>query len=348
MNDITQIDGAYGEGGGQIIRTALSLAAITGKAVEITAIRSGRAKPGLQPQHLTAVQLAADICAARVDGAAVGSTRLLFVPQSPVAAGEYRRDIGTAGATALVIQTVLIPLALSGGVSHLHLTGGTHVTHAPSIDYLDVVYLPALRRLGITAELHYPRVGFFPRGGGEVLVEIAPSPGVRPHDFTTRGRLTSLTAIITTAELPPHVAERGAATVTTAIDRLGLGRQLTVVSQEKPSSGPGAAILLAAECENGHAGFIALGERGKPMERVAEEACRDFAAWWTSGAACDAHLADQLVLPLALAGAESRLTTPTCTEHLRTVIWLVEQLLPVRCRIETLTAEEQLLTVVAS
>ena len=342
MDEVTYIDGSYGEGGGQIIRTALSLAAITGKAIEITDIRAGRAKPGLQAQHLTAVQLATELCAARVDGATLGSMRLLFVPQAPVMAGKFRRDIGTAGAIALVVQTALLPLALSHGESQIRLTGGTHVPHAPSIDYLDAVYLPALRRLGIVARISYTRAGFYPRGGGEVLVEIAPTAGLRPHDFTERGALRTITAMITTSGLPAHVAARGSVTITTAMNKLGVGGRLTLEVREKPSHGPGAAVLLAVECENGHAGFTALGKPGKPMEQVAEEACRDFAGWWASGAACDEHLADQLILPMALAGAESRGTTPTCTEHLRTVGWLVEKFLPVTCSVTEQTNGQQL------
>ncbi|HEY3376385.1 MAG TPA: RNA 3'-terminal phosphate cyclase [Armatimonadota bacterium] len=342
MTELTHIDGSYGEGGGQIIRTALSLSAITGKAIEITQIRAKRAKPGLQPQHLTAVHITGDLCAARLEGAAVGSTRLLFTPQAPVAAGNYRRDIGTAGAIALVIQTALLPLALRDQPSHVLLIGGTHVNHAPSSDYLETVYLPALRRLGVEAQMSCPRAGFFPRGGGDVLLDIMPTAGLRPLDLTERGKLRKITAIITTSGLPSHVAERGAATVTSEINKIGLGRDLTVEQREKPSNGPGAAVLLAVECDNGHAGFSALGERGKPMERVAEEACRDFHAWWQTGATCDEHLADQLVLPLALANAESRWTTPTCTEHLRTVIWLVEQLLPVNLTVTEQTPGQHL------
>jgi RNA 3'-terminal phosphate cyclase (ATP) len=334
METLLQLDGAYGEGGGQIIRTALSLAAITGTAFALTRIRAGRSKPGLQPQHLTAVRLAADLCSAQVEGDAVGSVSLRFVPQAPVYPGSYTRDIGTAGAMALVMQTALVPLAHSGGPSMIRLTGGTHVAHAPTIDYLDTVYFPALRRMGLEAQVQTTRAGFYPRGGGEALVAIS-SAAIRPLALTARGKLRALTAIITTSGLPAHVAERGAAAVTRAIGKLGLGRQVTLTQRDLPSNGTGAAVVLAAECEQGHAGFVSLGARGKPMEQVAEDACRDFAAWWRTEAACDEHLADQLVLPLALAQGDSQWTTPTVTEHLRTVIWLVEQFLPVRF---TLTA----------
>ena len=329
METVLHIDGSYGEGGGQVIRTALALAAMTGKGIEISNIRAGREKPGLQPQHLTAVQLTADLCGARMDGAAPGSVGLRFEPQAPVCTGAYARNIGTAGALALVLQTALLPLARAGAPSQVRLTGGTHVTHAPSLDYLEAVYCPALRRMGLQAGLQVSRAGFFPRGGGEVLLEVEPAD-LRPLDLAERGPLRKLTAIITTAGLPAHVAERGAAAVTEAIGKLGLRRQLTVETRDLPSNGPGAAVLLAAECAAGHAGFAALGARGLPMEQVAASACRDFATWWRTDAACDEHLADQLVLPAVLAGGESRWTTPAVTEHLRTVIWLVEQFVPVR------------------
>lgn len=331
------IDGSYGEGGGQLIRTALALAAVTRTDLALTNIRARRKKPGLQAQHLTAVQLAADLCTAELAGAALGSDTLHVYPGGPVIPGLYRRDIGTAGAMALVLQTALLPLALVGAPSQILLTGGSHVPFAPTIDYLEKVYLPAVQRLGIQAQLHLAQAGFYPRGGGEARLEIAPTAGLRPLELIERGALRRLTAVVTTSNLPAHVAERGVATLTRRIGVMLLARQLTVEVRELPSSGVGAVVLLAAECESGHGGFIALGAPGLPMERVAERACDDFTEWWYSGATCDAHLADQLILPLALAGGASRWTTPAVTEHLRTVIWLVEQFLPVRF---TLTAQD--------
>jgi RNA 3'-terminal phosphate cyclase (ATP) len=330
MDEMLQIDGSYGEGGGQVIRTALTLAAMTGREVMLTRIRAGREKPGLQAQHLTAVRLAADLCAARVEGDALGSVTLRFAPQGPVSAGNYIRDIGTAGAMALVLQTVLLPLARSGGRSTVRLTGGSHVSHAPSVDYLAQVYAPALQRMGLPVRLQLSRAGFFPRGGGEAQLEMSPmKSGLRPLDLVERGSLQRVTATITTSSLPPRVAALGAELVARGLGKLSVRRELTVETYDLPSSGPGAAILLAAECEGGLAGFISLGAKGLPMEQVAERACRDYATWWKSGAAVDVHLADQLVLPAALTGQVMQWTTPEVSEHLRTVIWLVEQFLPV-------------------
>ena len=321
------IDGSYGEGGGQILRTSLSLSALTGRPIEIVRIRAGRPRPGLQPQHLASVKAAADLCAAQLEGAEIGSVRLRFAPQAAPAPGAYHFAIGTAGATALVLQTVLPPLALAPGASRVTVTGGTHVSHAPTADYLERVYLPTLARHGLTASLLSPRAGFFPKGGGEVSAEIAGGAAPQPVMLTERGALLALTALIVTSGLPPTVAERGIAAVRQELARLPVG--MSVETREAPSVGPGAAVLLVAEYEGGLAGFSAIGERGKRMETMAEEACQSFRVWWETGAACEEHLADQLVLPMALTVGESRWTTSRVTEHLRTVLWVVPQFLPV-------------------
>lgn len=321
------VDGSQGEGGGQILRTSLSLSALTGRPVEITRIRAGRSRPGLQPQHLASVRAAAGLCAAALEGAEIGSGRLRFAPQAPPAPGAYHFAIGTAGATALVMQTVLLPLALAPGPSRVTVTGGTHVSHAPTADYLERVYLPTLARHGLAASCASPRAGFFPKGGGVVQAEIAGGSLPQPVTLTGRGSLHSLTALVVTSGLPPSVAERGIAAV-----RQGLGRSavnLSVEAREAPSVGPGAAVFVVADCEGGWAGFSALGERGKRMEDVAEDACRAFREWWETGAACEEHLADQLVLPMALTPGESRWTTSRVTDHLRTVLQIVPQFLPV-------------------
>jgi RNA 3'-terminal phosphate cyclase (ATP) len=326
------IDGSYGEGGGQIIRTSVSLAALTGKAVEISNVRARRSRPGLQPQHLTAVRAAAALCGAELEGAEVGTPRFVFRPQRAPVPGAHRFDIGTAGATPLVAQTVLVPLMHAGEDSHVVIRGGTHVPHAPTAEYLEAVYIPALKRAGLHARFDYPRAGFFPKGGGELDLAVSAGGSPQALDLTARGRLVSLTAYIVAAELPDHVVERGAGTVEAFMK--SVGRKVTVERRQKQALNPGAAVVVVAECEGGLAGFVGLGERGKPMEEVAQKPCEAFMEWWKSGAACDEHLADQLVLPLALAAGESRWTTPVVTEHLRTVLWLTEHFLPIRCTIE--------------
>jgi RNA 3'-terminal phosphate cyclase (ATP) len=332
MSSLITIDGSFGEGGGQIIRTSLSLSAITGQPVEVVNVRARRTKPGLQPQHLTAVRAAASLCAARMEGDAVGSTRFAFHPQAPVQPGAYRFDIGTAGATGLVVQTVLLPLALADGPSEVIVTGGTHVPHAPPADYVETTYLPALRLADIEAEFRYDRAGFYPRGGGEVRLTVSGSATPIPFDLSERGKSTDLTAYVVTSSLAEHVAERGTAAIQQFMK--GVGRKVEIVPRDLPSPGTGAAVVLVTRCEGGLAGFSAIGERGKPMEKVATQPCEEFMAWWKNGAACDEHLADQLVLPAALARGESRWSTSQVTEHLRTVVWVVRQFLPVEATIE--------------
>lgn len=325
-----RVDGAYGEGGGQIIRTSLTLAALTGRAIELVDIRAGRPKPGLQAQHLTSVLAAARVCDAELEGAEVGSTRLLFTPGGPVAPQTCRFDIGTAGATTLVAQTLLVPMALHGP-AELVLTGGTHVPFAPTADYLSRVFLPVVRPLGLSATAAVRLGGFYPRGGGE-LVLSAEAGRLSPGEWVERGKLRSLTALITTANLPDHVYERGEAAIAHALKKLGRSPRFEHQRLEGPQAG--AAVLIVAECEGAIAGFSALGERGKPMEQVVDKAVKGFTRWWKTGAALDEHLADQLVLPMALAAGTSRWTTERVSDHLRTGCWLVPQFLPVKASVE--------------
>lgn len=335
-----QIDGAFGEGGGQIVRTSVSLAAITGQAVEIVHIRAGRGKPGLQAQHLTSVLAAGKLCGAEMVGAELGSQSLRFVPTTllgSVATSpeslEFRFDVAearggaSAGATGLVAQTLLVPLAFLPP-SLTTLCGGTHVPMAPPADYLEGVYLPMLRRMGLEVELESLRAGFYPKGGGEIVLSRTGGGLQTPIDLTERGRLQRLIAYVTTAQLPDHVGARADALLRKELK--GFGVPVEVELRALESHGPGAAMLLVAECQNGRAGWVSLGERGKPMERVATETVRGFRDWQAKGPAVDEHLADQLVLPCALIPGESRWTTPSITEHLRTVLFVAQQFLPVR------------------
>ncbi|WP_125205908.1 RNA 3'-terminal phosphate cyclase [Capsulimonas corticalis] len=334
MEDIVHIDGSHGEGGGQILRTSLSLAAITGRAVEFENIRAGRAKPGLKAQHLAAVRAAAEICGAGLSGAEVGSQRLGFYPATPPRPGKYRFEIGTAGASTLVMQTVLIPLALAQSSSEVVVTGGTHALHAPAYEYLAHVYGDLIADHGLTAIFDSTAAGFFPRGGGQIRAEIAPSYLERPVDLLQRGALVSVTAYIVTSNLPATVAARGE---TAVIEGLRGVVRPKIVTRDAPSLGPGACLVLVARAENAVAGFSAIGERGTPMETVVANACADLRAWLTSGAACEEHLADQLVLPMALVPETSRWSVSVVTDHLRTVLHIVRQFLDVETSLEEKT-----------
>ena len=338
MEKIT-IDGATGEGGGQVIRTSVSLAALTGKTVEIVNVRVNRSKPGLQAQHLTAARAAAALCDAELKGAELNSQYLRFTPRSLTDHSAFSFDVAearngaSAGATGLVAQTLLVPMAfLPGSPATASILGGTHVPMAPPADYIENVYAPLLNRMGVSARVTLDRAGFFPRGGGGISLRVSGAFHA-PLDLAERGKLKRLRLFLVTSQLPSSVAERGRDAL--AKELKGYGVPILPEIRERDGAGAGAAIVLVAECENGIGGFTALGERGKPMERVALEALREFQKWFATSAGVDEHLADQLALPCALVPAESRWTTPTTTEHLRTVLSLIQRFLPIDYRIET-------------
>jgi RNA 3'-terminal phosphate cyclase (ATP) len=335
---ILQIDGAFGEGGGQIIRTSVALAALTGQKIDLYNIRARRSKPGLQAQHLTAVQAAAALCNAEMSGAELGSVRLLFTPGKPKIDRQFTFDIAaarggaSAGATGLVAQTMLAPLALlCSDQTEVRILGGTHVPMAPPADYLEAVYAPVLQRMGFAVSLQSHRSGFFPRGGGAVHLTVQPFAGGLGFDGAERGRLKLLRLFLVTSDLPASVAERGRDALMKELK--GYGVPVKVEMRSLPSNGAGAAVVLTAECEQGIGGWTSLGERGKPMERVALEALRDFQKWFASEASVDEHLADQLVLPAALVPSTSRWTTPEATDHLHTVLFVAQQFLPIEYEI---------------
>lgn len=338
------IDGSHGEGGGQVLRTTLALAALTGQAVRIVKIRAGRREPGLLAQHLTGVLAAARICAAEVEGARLGSQTLTFAPGRPPQAGEYRFDVaeqrqgGSAGAVTLVLHTVLLPLAWADGPSRVTVRGGTHVAWSPPYQHLERVYLPMLERMGVAARAHIARWGWYPQGGGEVTLEVEGAPGrqMEPLRLLERGELRQLRGLSAYAGLPDHVGERQARQTERVLGAAGLelSVQVTDATPRSGRGGIGSALMLFAAGEGWAAGFSALGALGKPAERVADDACADFLRWWRGGAPVEMHLADQLLLPLALAGGPSAFATCRVTQHLLTNAWAVEQLTPVRVEIQ--------------
>ncbi len=321
---ILKVDGGQGEGGGQVLRTALALSAVRGVPVEVHSVRARRKTPGLQPQHLTAVTALTQICGARVEGASLGSQRVLFSPGT-VRPGEYRFDVGTAGSTALVLQAILLPLALAEGPSRVTLTGGTHVPWSPSADYLREVCLPVLAGMGIVVHLDVNRWGFYPKGGGRVVVEVRGGAELHPVTLTFRGGNAELRGVSAVANLPGKIAERQRDRVLERLRREGRAASIELI--EADASGAGSFLILVAETAGIPAGFSALGERGKPAERVADEAVDDLLDFLKAEAVCDPHLADQLILPMALSPGTSRLTTSRVTRHLLTTVQLVQQLL---------------------
>ncbi|MGV3614932.1 MAG: RNA 3'-terminal phosphate cyclase [Fimbriimonas sp.] len=323
MSDLLTIDGSHGEGGGQVIRTSVALAAMTGRPIEIHDVRGRRAKPGLQPQHLMAVRAAGELCGAQVKGDAVGSVYLRFEPTKKPEAGDFRFDIGTAGSTNLVVQTVLLPLALAAGESRVTVLGGTHNPMAPSAEYLEGVALPAFSRFGVQSSFAWPRAGFYPKGGGEVQIRIFGGEPLQGVELLNRGDASPMGSILTSL-LPESVGIRGER----ALERF-LPSPSRILRMDKPSLGAGAAAFVAVRGGDVYAGFTGLGAKGKPMERVSEEAGEAYRVWAATSATVDEHLADQLVLPACFAKGSSAWRTSEVTEHLRTMGWLVPQFLSV-------------------
>ncbi len=322
-----EIDGAFGEGGGQILRTSLSLSCITGKPFRMFNIRAGRRTPGLRPQHLKSVEAAAAVCQAEVSGARVGATELTFQPRQ-VRAGTYRFDIGTAGATGLVVQTIFYPLSLADAPSTVTVTGGTHVAWAPCFHYLELQWLPFLRRLGFDASLAMARAGFYPSGGGEVKVQIRPVKAPQPLVLLDRGRLMQLTGISAFANLKRSVAERQRRQAESRLRAAGYAPNIRIV--ELHARDPNTMLLLLAEYEASTACYYALGARGKPAEKVADEAVDAFLRFEHTQGVFDEYLADQILLPLSLAAGTSRFRTPVVTAHLLTNWQVVRKFLPVQ------------------
>lgn len=333
------IDGSYGEGGGQILRSSLTLAVLTGRETRVERIRSGRSRPGLRPQHLTAVRAAAALCRAEVEGDELGSQSVTLNPRTLVRSGDYEFDVasaaegGSAGSVGLILQTILLPLAMCEGESHVTLRGGTHVAWAPSATYMEHVFLPTVRRFGVRAEIDIEQWGFYPVGGGTVHVQVrgrrAP---LTPVSLTARGGVERVWGIAAVTNLPSHIPQRMANRARNALAEEGLNGQ--VEARRLRGAGPGAGISLFVEYDHAVAGFTAYGRKGLPAERVAEAASEELIDHHRIGAPIDPNLADQLVIPMALAEGESRLYTSRVTRHLQTNTWVVRQFLDCDVQVE--------------
>jgi RNA 3'-terminal phosphate cyclase (ATP) len=332
----TTIDGRHGEGGGQILRTALTLSALCNVPVKVDHIRANRKNPGLRPQHLVAVHALETITGAKVDGARVDSTELLFEPRG-VRGGNYRFHIGTAGSTGLVLQA-LIPVLLFGNTrSHVQITGGTHVPWSPPFHYLQSVFSPALKAMGGEVHLEISRWGWYPKGGGIVRASVYPTRGLKAIQHIQRGELMDIQVLSAVSNLPLHIAERQRDRALKRLKYLGITPHTSI--ENAPSPGQGTALFLAAQFEGITAGFTSLGKRGKKAEAVADDACDELIGFLDGGAAIDRHLADQLVLYMALAKGYSTFLTEKATEHLLTNIWVIEQFLPLTFEVEGKTGQ---------
>jgi RNA 3'-terminal phosphate cyclase (ATP) len=321
------IDGSTGEGGGQILRTALSLSLVTGTPFRIHKIRAGRTRPGLLHQHLTAVLAAAEVGNADVDGATLGSTELVFRP-GEVVPGSYSFDIGTAGSATLVLQTVLPPLLVARGASSVTLAGGTHNPHAPPFDFLERAFLPLVNRMGARVDATLERPGFYPAGGGRFHVSIVPGTGWSRLDLPERGETLARRARAIVAHLPRHIAERELAVIG---EQLGWSASCLETEEAAHSVGPGNVLILEIESEHVTEVFTSFGQKGVPAEAVAHQIANEVRHYLASDVPVGVYLADHLLLPMALAGGGSfRTVTPSL--HTKTNIDVIRRFLDIRVK----------------
>lgn len=328
-----EIDGSLGEGGGQVLRSALSLAMVTGTTVHLFNIRASRPRPGLMRQHLTAVRAAAEICGAVVRGAEVGSRSLWFKP-GPVRGGDYRFAIGTAGSASLVVQTVLPALLEADGPSTVTVEGGTHNPLAPPFEFLSLVFLPVLHRMGVRATLELERHGFAPAGGGRLRLRVEPWRERTPLRLTGRGALLGLGArAVVAGGLSRDIAKRELAAVRRNLPIAECDSEIVTLDRSA-CDGPGNVLMVTARFEQVTEVMTGFGQKGVPAEKVAEQVCHEVRRYLdVPEAAAGGHLADQLLLPLAL-GRGGTFTTVAPTLHTRTNAEVVRRFLPRPIRME--------------
>jgi RNA 3'-terminal phosphate cyclase (ATP) len=340
-----EIDGSYREGGGQILRTALSLSCLFQKPFRIFNIRKRRKKPGLMPQHLTAVRAAQLLSGADVTGDSTGSTDLVFSP-GETRGGDLFFDIGTAGSTSLVLQT-LVPAAVfspshpplgkagsregNGELAEvvdkttITLKGGTHVPLSPSFDFMADVFVPVLKMIGIDIRLSIDNYGFYPRGGGKIRCFIFPAEEINPLRVRERGDILRLKGYSGVGNLPLSIAERQRNALS---DKIYSGVKnirfpVEIELQDVSAPGQGTFVFIRSESQNFMAGFTSLGERGKKAEIVGAEAAEDFLRYYSTGAALDPYMSDQIVLYLSICEEESEFMTSCVTDHLLTNLWTI-------------------------
>jgi RNA 3'-terminal phosphate cyclase (ATP) len=328
------IDGSFGEGGGQVLRTSLTLAAITGKHLRINNIRASRPNPGLAKQHLACVEAARAICNARCSGAELRSTTLDFTPQA-VRPGEYHFDIGSAGSASLVVQTILPVLFTAEDVSTVTVTGGTHNPWAPPFDFLKETFLPAIAGMGFKAECRLLRYGFFPAGGGKIVFEVQPFDDApptttfegrqgRPIDLFKAMVEPKIYAVVYTSKLPNRVVQRQRRLIAESGLPIAGFEHIEVTD----SAGPGNCVVLRIVGANRTSVFTGFGSKGKPSEKVIAEVVEQVTAFLESGAAIDHYLADQLLIYMAMQKSGC-LTTSQLSRHLTTNMEVIKKFLPV-------------------
>ncbi|MDW5551393.1 RNA 3'-terminal phosphate cyclase [Methanosarcina sp.] len=318
-----EIDGSYGEGGGQLVRTAVALSAVTGKGIRVTNIRKNRPNPGLKQQHLKALETAAKICQAQISGLFPGSTELSFVPVE-IKGGKYDIDIGTAGSITLFLQCIMPALPFAKEEVELTIKGGTDVAWSPTMDYLQHVTFSALKQLGYSGRVTLKEHGYYPKGGGKVSAYFKPC---RLQGFHFLKEEEKIKGISHASNLPAHVPLRQAEAASTRLMEAGYPSQIETQSFEAFSTGSGITVWT------GYMGGSALGKRGLPAEKVGKDAADEIILELRAGASVDTYLADQLIPYMALAG-NSSYTVRELSLHTKTNIWVTEQFLDVNFRIE--------------
>jgi RNA 3'-terminal phosphate cyclase (ATP) len=317
------IDGSRGEGGGQIFRTSLTLSLITGTPFRIDRIRAGRAKPGLMRQHLTALEAAAAVGEADVDGAVVGGQEVVFRPKR-LRPGNYRFAVGTAGSAGLVLQTILLPLVIARAPSSVTLEGGTHNPAAPPFEFLAEALLPLLRRMGADVDARLERAGFYPAGGGRMTIDVTDRGSLSSLHLVQRGRTLRRRARALVSRLSRQIADRELAVIRS---RLGWeDDELEVVLLSEGMAGPGNVVLLSIESEHVVEVFTGFGEIGVRAEAVAERVAQEARRYLAADVPVGPHLADQLLLPMALAGGGAFRTVPL-SRHANTNLEVIGQFL---------------------
>lgn len=333
-----ELDGSVGEGGGAVLRVALALSAVCGRAVRIYNIRAKRDNPGLQHQHLSAVEALAMVSGARVKGAYLNSGELTFEP-GPIKGGKYRVDIGTAGSTVLVLQSLMILSAFADGPVEVEVTGGTDNPKAPPVDYLKHVTVPVLNKFGYKVDVECLRRGHYPKGGGIVAARMQPVGRLKPICMLERGEVNEIRGIAHCVRLPEHVARRMAHSASVSLLRAGYSnvkiKTEFYTPSDDPHLGPGAGITLWASTENGCLlGSSALGAPGKPAEQVGAEAAQGLVKTLETSSAVDRYLGDQIVPYMALADGVSEVTCSELTLHTLTNVEVVERILGVKFEVE--------------
>ncbi len=329
-----EIDGSLGEGGGQIVRSSLALSLVTGQPVTIDNIRAHRKKPGLGRQHLTAVRAASEISRAHLQGAAIGSTRLVFQP-GPVRAGTYAFRIGTAGSTTLVLQTILPALMIAEDISTVTLEGGTHNPLAPSYDFLAHAYLPLLERIGVRVNAALQRPGFFPAGGGKFTVSIQPCQQLGRLELLHRGPILARRVVAAVAKLPRHIAERECQAIA---KKTGWKQSCFTVQEISDSAGPGNVVTIQLRAEHVNALFVGFGQRGVRAEVVGTRTLKEARQYIEADVPVGRHLADQILLPLGIGayqgGGGGVFRTLPLSQHAITHIEVLKRFLDVQINVQ--------------